>query len=211
MGLNGAHLRYLHLSNWISSHFLNKILYPAPKKRRTHKTCGQNLLPQRTLPILAAWRRNRCDQHFLSTPTKLTPNIPKKLTLPPRVAESRKCVPYFLIRFSVICWRVGRRPSSLMLRKNSGASGSGEPRKFLLSTARLFTFQRPNSLQKQSSSHSEMCHSDKCPSFANDSALLGSWGRLAGNYNGPWQRYSVMCYRQDKQRGLFIRSGESTP
>lgn len=69
--------------------------------------------------------------------------------LPPRVAESRKCVPYFLMRFSVICWSVGRRPSSLMLRKNSGASGSGEPRKFLLSTARLFTFQRPNSLQNK--------------------------------------------------------------
>lgn len=38
---------------------------------------------------------------------------------------------------------------------------------------------------KQSSSHSEMCHSDKCPSFANDSALLSSWGRLDENYNGP--------------------------
>lgn len=77
------------------------------------------------------------------------PQYSQELTLPPRVAESRKCVPYFLIRFSVICWRVGRRPSSLMLRKNSGASGSGEPRKFLLSTARLFTFQRPNSLQNK--------------------------------------------------------------
>lgn len=71
------------------------------------------------------------------------------IALPPKVADSRKCVPYFLIRFSVICWRVGRRPSSLMLRKNSGASGNGEPRKFLLSTARLFTFQRPNSLQNK--------------------------------------------------------------
>lgn len=71
------------------------------------------------------------------------------IALPPKVADSRKCVPYFLIRFSVICWSVGRRPSSLMLRKNSGASGNGEPRKFLLSTARLFTFQRPNSLQNK--------------------------------------------------------------
>ena len=71
------------------------------------------------------------------------------LTIPPKVADRRKCVPYFLIRFSVICWSVGRRPSSLMLRKNSGASGSGEPRKLRLSTARLFTFQRPNSLQRK--------------------------------------------------------------
>lgn len=69
--------------------------------------------------------------------------------LPPRVADSKKWVPYFLIRFSVICWRVGRRPKSLMLRKNSGARGNGEPRKFLLSTARLFTFQRPNSLKSK--------------------------------------------------------------
>lgn len=69
--------------------------------------------------------------------------------LPPRVADSKKWVPYFLIRFSVICWSVGRRPKSLMLRKNSGARGRGEPRKFLLSTARLFTFQRPNSLKSK--------------------------------------------------------------
>lgn len=69
--------------------------------------------------------------------------------VPPRVADNKKCVPYFLIRFSVICWRVGRRPKSLMLRKNSGARGRGEPRKFLLSTARLFTFQRPNSLKSK--------------------------------------------------------------
>lgn len=38
---------------------------------------------------------------------------------------------------------------------------------------------------KQSSSRSEICHPDKCPSFANDSALLSSWGRLTGNYSGP--------------------------
>lgn len=157
------------------------------------------------------WRRISSTEKQLWPALLARPHYFQESTLPPRVAESRKCVPYFLIRFSVICWRVGRRPSSLMLRKNSGASGSGEPRKFLLSTARLFTFQRPNSLQKQSSSHSEMCHSDKCPSFANDSALLSSWGRLAGNYNRPWQWYSVMCYRQDKQRGLFIRSGDRAP
>lgn len=72
-----------------------------------------------------------------------------QIVVPPRVADSKKWVPYFLIRFSVICWRVGRRPKSLMLRKNSGARGRGEPRKFLLSTARLFTFQRPNSLKSK--------------------------------------------------------------
>lgn len=76
--------------------------------------------------------------------------------VPPRVAETKKWVPYFLIRFSVICWRVGRRPKSLMLRKNSGARGRGEPRKFLLSTARLFTFQRPNSLKSKFIFYSEI-------------------------------------------------------
>lgn len=51
--------------------------------------------------------------------------------------------------FCDLAGRVGRRPKSLMLRKNSGARGRGEPRKFLLSTARLFTFQRPNSLKSK--------------------------------------------------------------
>lgn len=60
---------------------------------------------------------------------------------PPRVAETRKWVPYFLMRFSLICCRVGRRPSNRRLRRNSGAKGSGALRKSLFSVAKLFTFQ----------------------------------------------------------------------
>lgn len=93
------------------------------------------------------------NRHFSLTYTVLCTSTHRhkyfQRVVPPRVADSKKCVPYFLIRFSVICWRVGRRPKSLMLRKNSGARGRGEPRKFLLSTARLFTFQRPNSLKSK--------------------------------------------------------------
>lgn len=66
---------------------------------------------------------------------------------PPRVAETRKWVPYFLMRFSLICCRVGRRPSNRRLRRNSGAKGSGALRKSLFSVAKLFTFQWLNSLE----------------------------------------------------------------
>lgn len=69
------------------------------------------------------------------------------MSLPPSVADRRKCVPYFLIRLSVISFAEGLRPRSWMLRTNSGVRDKGESRKSLRSTARLFTFQRPNSLQ----------------------------------------------------------------
>lgn len=69
--------------------------------------------------------------------------------LPPRVAETRKWVPYFLMRFSLICCRVGRRPSNRRLRRNSGAKGKGDLRKSLFSVARLFTFQWLNSLKRR--------------------------------------------------------------
>lgn len=70
-------------------------------------------------------------------------------SLPPRVAETRKWVPYFLMRFSLICCRVGRRPNNRRLRRNSGAKGNGALRKSLFSVARLFTFQWLNSLQSR--------------------------------------------------------------
>lgn len=51
------------------------------------------------------------------------------------------------MRFSLICCRVGRRPSNRRLRRNSGAKGNGALRKSLFSVARLFTFQWLNSLK----------------------------------------------------------------
>ena len=65
---------------------------------------------------------------------------------PPRVAETRKWVPYFLMRFSLICCRVGRRPSNRRLRRNSGASGNGARGESLFSVTKLLTFQWLNSL-----------------------------------------------------------------
>lgn len=71
--------------------------------------------------------------------------------LPPRVAESKKWVPYFLIRFSVTCCRLGLLPRRRMFRINSGARGNGKLKKSFLSRAKLFTFQRANSLEKKKS------------------------------------------------------------
>lgn len=77
-------------------------------------------------------------------------NKKKKITiyfcLPPSVADNRKCVPYFLIRLSVIACVVGLRPRSRIFLMNSGVSGNWDSRKSLLSTAKLFTFHLPNSL-----------------------------------------------------------------
>ena len=50
----------------------------------------------------------------------------------------------------MICWGLGRRPSRRMLRMNSGARGSGRLKKSFLSKAKLFTFQRANSLREES-------------------------------------------------------------
>lgn len=69
--------------------------------------------------------------------------------LPPSVAESRKWVPYFLIMLSVIAPRLGLLPSCLMVWRNSGSSGKEKPLFSCLSRAKLFTFQRPNSLAKE--------------------------------------------------------------
>lgn len=75
------------------------------------------------------------------------------LSVPPRVAESRRWVPYFLIRLSVIIWRVGRLPSWRMVCIRSGSRGKARPplppKLSRFSTARLFTFHRPNSLRKK--------------------------------------------------------------
>lgn len=67
-------------------------------------------------------------------------------SLPPSVAESRKWVPYFRMMLSVMALRLGRLPSCLMVCRNSGSSGRARPLFSCLSRARLFTFQRPNSL-----------------------------------------------------------------
>lgn len=77
-----------------------------------------------------------CDCQKLGPPARL----------PPSVAESRKCVPYFLMMLSVMALRLGRLPSCLMVCRNSGSSGRAKPLFSCLSRARLFTFQRPNSL-----------------------------------------------------------------
>lgn len=68
------------------------------------------------------------------------------MLLPPRVAETRKCVPYFLMMLSVILCRLGRLPSCLILWMKSGSKGTATPLSSCLSAARLFTFHRPNSL-----------------------------------------------------------------
>lgn len=68
--------------------------------------------------------------------------------LPPSVADNRKCVPYFLMRLSVMVWVVGLRPRRRMFLMNSGVSGNGDSRKSLRSTAKLFTFHLPNSLKR---------------------------------------------------------------
>lgn len=66
--------------------------------------------------------------------------------LPPRVAESRKWVPYFLMMLSVIFCKLGLLPRSLMLWMKSGSKGTAAPSPSCLSAARLLTFHRPNSL-----------------------------------------------------------------
>lgn len=76
--------------------------------------------------------------------------------LPPSVAESRKWVPYFLIMLSVMAPRLGLLPSCLMVCRNSGSSGKEKPLFSCLSRAKLFTFQRPNSLEHtQTHAHKE--------------------------------------------------------
>lgn len=84
--------------------------------------------------------------------SKTSPIISFKTTahllyLPPSVAESRKWVPYFLMMLSVMALRLGLLPSCLMVCRNSGSSGKEKPLFSCLSRAKLFTFQRPNSLQ----------------------------------------------------------------
>lgn len=69
-----------------------------------------------------------------------------QVLLPPRVAEMRRCVPYFLMMVSMNCWVVGLRPSKRTLRWNSGMSGTGFRIRSLLSIAVFLTFQRANSL-----------------------------------------------------------------
>lgn len=78
--------------------------------------------------------------------------------LPPSVADTKKWVPYFLIRFSWICWRLGLLPRSLRLRKNSGAKGSGALKKSLFSVTKLFTFQWLNSLRDKTNTVSALMH-----------------------------------------------------
>lgn len=48
---------------------------------------------------------------------------------------------------SVMVLRLGLLPSCLMVWRNSGSSGKEKPLFSCLSRAKLFTFQRPNSLQ----------------------------------------------------------------
>lgn len=71
------------------------------------------------------------------------------LSVPPKVAESRKCVPYFLMMFSVIFCKVGLRPSNLMLWRNSGSRGAATPLLSCLSKAMLLTLHLPNSLRSK--------------------------------------------------------------
>lgn len=94
-------------------------------------------------PLMSSSSISRAPRHT----TNLGTARHVRSALPPRVAEMRKWVPYFLMRFSLICCRVGRRPSNRRLRRNSGAKGSGALRKSLFSVARLLTFQWLNSLE----------------------------------------------------------------
>lgn len=95
-------------------------------------------------------RVNKAIKPYLQNIINLCTYILKSLglCLPPSVADNRKWVPYFLIRLSVIIWVVGLRPRSRMFLMNSGVRGKGDSRKSLLSTAKLFTFHLPNSLEE---------------------------------------------------------------
>lgn len=66
--------------------------------------------------------------------------------LPPRVAEMRMWVPYFLMMVSMNCCVVGLLPRRRMLLWNSGIRGSGLWSRSLRSMAVFLTFQRANSL-----------------------------------------------------------------
>lgn len=69
--------------------------------------------------------------------------------LPPKVAEMRRWVPYFLMMVSMNCWVVGLLPSRRMLLWNSGMRGNGWRTRSLLSMAVFLTFQRANSLGRR--------------------------------------------------------------
>ncbi len=103
-----------------------------------YKICYQNLLLKLSNSPLASMSWN--------------------IGLPPNVADTKKWVPYFLIRFSWICWRLGLLPRSLRLRKNSGAKGSEALKKSLFSVTKLFTFQWLNSLRDKTNSVSALIH-----------------------------------------------------
>lgn len=79
------------------------------------------------------------------------------LSVPPRVAERRRWVPYFLIRLSVIMWRVGLLPSWRTVCMKSGSRGKAKPplppKPSRFSTAKLLTFHRPNSLETHTKIH----------------------------------------------------------
>lgn len=107
---------------------------------------------------LAGSRRWKSAPHMLEKQNKITLEalgirlaLKRRLfSVPPRVAERRRWVPYFLIRLSVIIWRVGRLPSWRMACMKSGSRGKARPplppKLSRFSTARLLTFHRPNSL-----------------------------------------------------------------
>lgn len=83
---------------------------------------------------------------------------PVAADLPPKVAEMRRWVPYFLMMVSMNCWVVGLLPSRRMLLWNSGMRGTGWRTKSLLSMAVFLTFQRANSLGRKDEWDSSTYH-----------------------------------------------------
>ena len=92
---------------------------------------------------------------------------PATVDLPPRVAEMRRWVPYFLMMVSMNCWVVGLLPSSRMLLWNSGMRGMGWRTRSLLSMAVFLTFQRANSLGRRDGRDSQLTSSIPRPSPPN--------------------------------------------
>lgn len=112
----------------------------------------------------------------------ISPECPACLHyLPPSVAESRKWVPYFLIMLSVMAPRLGLLPSCLMVCRNSGSSGKEKPLFSCLSRAKLFTFQRPNSLKCTTHTHTDK---ESKASITHDCSMPGRFKTAASMWTG---------------------------
>lgn len=131
--------------------------------------------------------------------------------LPPSVADNRKCVPYFRMRLSVMVCVVGRRPRRRMFLMNSGVSGSGDSRKSLRSTAKLFTFHLPNSLKEDQRTEVQFLldltvNAGSCRRFS-----TSSFHWLTKKWVGPWSnsKFNDMNFLTYSSNIWWCRAGIS--